>query len=74
MMDPQACFEAFRIAVSNGDLDDAAQCERDYNGWRRKGGFPAKDVDGMDVDKLDGEQDRYLATDGVDGVERWRKV
>jgi hypothetical protein len=71
-MDPQACFDAFCHSVATGDLDAAAEAERSYSQWKRKGGFSAEDYDTAPVLRLDTEQDRYLVL--ADGCERWRHV
>lgn len=71
-MDPEACFLAFCGAVTDGELDLAADAQESYSEWIAKGGFPARDRDDAIVLKLDTEQDRYLVDD--DGKQAWRRA
>ena len=75
-MDPKATVRLFIGAVQDGDYDEAAQAEQNYDDWIAKGGFPAEATDGMSVVlRLDNEQDRVgigSATHGI--VEHWLDV
>lgn len=82
-MDPSTTVKLFLAAVIAGDLDVAAQAERDYRTWILRGGFPAQIETAVDgeaaVSCLDNEQDRIgvciSAHDaGLGLVEKWISV
>jgi hypothetical protein len=38
-MDPEACLNRLRIALTDGDRSDAVSAINDYYRWRLRGGF-----------------------------------
>lgn len=51
-MDPQATFQLWVDAVTQGKTKEARRHARDYHDWTRRGGFCATDDDGMIIQSL----------------------
>ncbi len=72
-MDPQACFGRWLTAVTDGDGSERVAAARNYNAWRARGGFVARDANGERVLMI-GERGRtyWVLTDA--GRRQFRNV